>query len=178
VIAIRIAEGTSSHSFGYGDAEMILRERMKDRRPNLDIEVMQHGLSTVFGCTIDYAHHGPSSGSREWLKGNMALYYLRDIMMKDILRGRKPPDLVLRGHYHSLVQVFNRMNGADGKVYRSWLYVLPALCGANGFAVQVTKSEYEITNGIVAWEIIDGRVRESFEFVKVTDIRFEENILQ
>ena len=93
------------------------------------------------------------------------------------MRGRKPPDLVLRGHYHSLVEVFNRLNGADGKVYRSWLYVLPALCGANGFAVQVTKSEFEITNGIVAWEVIDGRVRESFEFIKTFDYRIREELL-
>ena len=177
VVAIRIAEGTGSHSFGYGDAEIILASRMKDRRPDLDVQVMQHGLATVYGCTIDFAHHGPNSGGREWLKGNVALYHLRDIMMKDVLRGRKPPDLVLRGHYHSIVEVFNRLNGADGKVYRSWLYVLPSLCGANGFAIQVTKSEFEITNGIVAWEIIDGRVRESFEFIKTFDYRVREELL-
>jgi len=53
----------------------------------------------------------------------------------------------------------------------------PSLCGANGFAVQVTKSEFEITNGIVAWEIIDGRVRESFEFTKTTDARIREELL-
>ena len=84
VVAIRIAEGTGSHSFGYGDAEIILASRMKDRRPDLDVQVMQHGLANVYGCTIDFAHHGPNSGGREWLKGNVALYYLRDIMMKDV----------------------------------------------------------------------------------------------
>lgn len=177
VVKIRIAHGTGSHSFGYGDAEIILAGRMKDKRPDLDVQVMQHGYASVYDCTVDFAHHGPNTGSREWLKGNVALYYLKDIMMRDILRGRKPPNLVLRGHYHSLVEVFNRINGADGKVYRSWLYVLPSLTGANGFAVQVTKSEFEITNGIVAWEIIDGRVRESFEFIKTTDIRTKEELL-
>jgi hypothetical protein len=98
-------------------------------------------------------------------------------MMKDILRGRVPPQLVLRGHYHQVVEVFNRMNGADGQKYRSWLWVLPSLCGLNSFALQKTASEYEITNGIVAFEVIDGKIREAFEFTKTFDVRERDLII-
>lgn len=177
VVAVRIDSGTAAHSFGYGDAESVLASRITDRFPNIDAKTVYHGLSTIAGVKVDHAHHGPTAGSREWLKGNNALYYLKDIMMKDIMRGKSPPQLVLRGHYHTLVQVFNRINGADGKVYRSWMYVLPALCGANGFALQATKSEYEFTNGIIAFELVEGRIRESFEFVKTLDSRDAEVIL-
>lgn len=174
---IRVDSGTSTHSFGNSDAESLLVSRIRDRKPDLNVELLDHGLSEICGVLVDHAHHGPYTGSREWLKGNVALYYLRDLMMKDILRGRKPPQLVLRGHYHAVVEVFNRINGADGKVYRSWLWVLPSLCGINGHALKVTRSEYEITNGIVAFEVIDGRLREAYEFTKTLDTRAREVIL-
>ena len=177
VVAVRVDEGTAVHSFGQGSAESLLVKRIKDRYPKIDAKVVPHGLSTIYDVKIDHAHHGPYTGSREWLKGNVAQYYLKDIMMKDILRGRQPPHLVLRGHYHSVVEVFNRIRGADGKAYRSWLWVLPSLCGMNGFARQVTKSEYEITNGIVAFEVIDGHIREAYEFTETMDTRVTEDIL-
>lgn len=177
LIAVRIDAGTESHAFGDGDAEELLAYNMKQKKPNLDVKFVSHGISEVCGLWIDHAHHGPQTGSREWLRGNVALYYLRDLMMKDILRGRVPPDLVLRGHYHSVVQVFNRINGADNKVYRSWLYVLPSLCGLNGYAIKKTGSEYEITNGILAFEVIDGKLKDSFEFTKTFDVRDRETII-
>lgn len=177
LIAVEIDKGTATHSFGYGDAEVILADKIKDNFPKVNARAVYHGLSEVFGVKVDHAHHGPSTGSREWLKGNIAYYYLKDLMIKDILRGRKPPHLVLRGHYHSVVEAFHRINGADGEVFRSWLYVLPALCGANGFAIQVTKSEFEFTNGIMAWEVVDGKIREAFEFTKTLDSRINETIL-
>lgn len=177
LIAIRVDSGTATHSFGHGDAEELLIARINDKKPNIDAQIVDHGLSEIFGVQIDHAHHGPQIGSREWLKGNVALLYLRDQMMKDILRGRIPPQLYLRGHYHAVVEVFNRINGQDGKIHRSWLWVLPSLCGMNGFALKVTKSEYEITNGIVAWEIINGKIQEGIEFTKTTDIRTKETIL-
>lgn len=177
VVAYRADEGTSTHSFGYGDAESLLVSRIKDKFPKLDAKVIPHGLSNIYGVKVDHAHHGPFTGSREWLKGNVALYYLRDIMMRDIMRGREPPDLVLRGHYHAVVEVFNRAMGKDGKVYRSWLWVLPSLCGMNGYARQKTRSEYEITNGIIAYEIINGKIRQAYEFTEMVDIRIAEDIL-
>jgi len=97
--------------------------------------------------------------------------------MKDIMRGRVPPHLVLRGHYHSVVQVFNRINGKDDSVYRSWLWVLPSLCGINNYAIEKTGSEYEITNGIIAFEIVDGKLKDSYEFTKTIDTRDRETIL-
>ena len=177
VVAYRADEGTPIHSFGDGSAEALLVDKIKDNFPKFDAKVVSHGLSDICGITVDHAHHGPHYGIREWTRGNIALYYLRDLMMKDILRGKKPPDLVLRGHYHSVVEVFNRMRGPDDKNYRSWLWVLPSLCGMNGYATKITQSEYEITNGIVAWEIIDGRIREAFEFTETMDLREVETII-
>jgi hypothetical protein len=177
LIAVRVDTGTGSHAFGNGDAEELFVDNLKKDKPGLDVQLMRHGLSEICGVLIDHAHHGPYVGSREWLKGNIAILYLRDLMMKDILRGRVPPQLVLRGHYHQVVEVFNRMNGADGNTYRSWLWVLPSLCGLNSFALQKTGSEYEITNGIVAFEVIDGKIREAFEFTKTFDVRERDLII-
>ena len=177
VIAFRVDDGTGVHSFENGSAEALLVDRIKDRFPKLDAKVMSHGLSEVCGITVDHAHHGPHPGIRIWTEGNVAQYYLRDLVMKDVLRGKAPPHLVLRGHYHEVVEVFYRCRAPDGKYYRSWLWVLPSLCGMNGHAMKVTQSEFEIVNGIVAFEIIDGRIREAFEFTKVTDMREVEKII-
>jgi len=177
LVAIRIDTGTGSHSFGDGDAEEILTHTLKQAKPGLDIQFTRHGISEIGGVWIDHAHHGPQTGSREWLRGNVAWYYLKSLMMKDIMRGRVPPHLVLRGHYHSVVQVFNRINGKDDSVYRSWLWVLPSLCGINNYAIEKTGSEYEITNGIIAFEIVDGKLKDSYEFTKTIDTRDRETIL-
>jgi hypothetical protein len=177
VVALRVDEGTASHSFGNGSAEQLLVDFVKERYPNVSASVVSHGLSNIGGLKVDHAHHGPHYGIREWTRGNVALYYLRDIMMKDILRGRKPPDLVLRGHFHSVVEVFHRLSGKDNKVHRSWLWVLPSLCGMNGHALKVTQSEYEIINGIIAFEILDGRLRDTLELTKMLDLREMETIL-
>lgn len=177
LVAVRIDAGTEAHSFGYGDAEELLVYNVQQIRKNIDIQLVEHNVSNIYGLLIDHAHHGPNPGKREWTKGNVALYYLRDLMMRDILRGRTPPQLVWRGHYHQVVEVFNRINGPDNKVYKSWLWVLPSLCGMNGFALQRTQSEFELTNGIVAFEVVDGKVKDAYEFTKMLDLRGREIIL-
>jgi len=73
---------------------------------NKDIKMCQHGLLDIDGVTIDYAHHGPFPGSRSWLKGNIARYYLRDLMMREIMNGNSPPKLVVRAHYHTPVEEY------------------------------------------------------------------------
>lgn len=177
VVAYRVDDGTGVHSFENGSAEALLVDRIKDRFPKMDAKVMSHGLSTICGVKIDHAHHGPHPGIRLWTEGNIATNYLKDLIMKDVLRGRVPPQLVLRGHYHEVVEVFFRCRAPNGKSYRSWLWVLPSLCGMNGHAQKITQSEFEIANGIVAFEIVNGKIREAFEFTKINDMREIETIL-
>lgn len=175
VKTIRLTKGTGSHVFGEGSSEILLEDILSDKYPKVDIRTVYHGLAEIAGITTDYAHHGPGQSKRKWLEGNTARYYLRDKMWKDILAGNKPPDLFLRGHFHEYIKEILEMQlGKDW--YESMLVVVPSLCGISDFARQATKSVYQITNGIIVFEIINGKIYETYKFIETLDTRTKESL--
>ena len=172
---LRIAKGTPEHNFGKGSAEILSKRLLKGIYPHVDVNALYHGLASLSGITIDYAHHGPSQSVRKWLEGNLARYYLRDIMMKEILAKREPPSLVLRGHYHSYVKE-TLWIGGESEDYESTLIVVPSLCMIDEYARKITRSNYQITNGMVAVEIIDGQIYKTYKFAETIDIRTKEQL--
>ena len=92
------------------------------------------------------------AGSREWLIGNVARYYLRSHIWAEWKAGEYPSRLYVRAHYHSWVRetIHDSFGGRPGSFD---LIVLPRMAGMSEFARQVTQSEYRVTNGIVALEI-------------------------
>lgn len=171
LVAMRIAVGTEAHNFGMGSAEIMVQELLQAQYPKSDIKVCYHGLLTVGGVNIDFAHHGPHPGSRSWLKGNIVRFYLRDLMTREILAGNKPPDLVMRAHRHEYIH--ETLN--CGK-YFSRICLGPSYSMLGDYAVMATQSAHEITNGLVAWEIKDGRLREPYKFMKTRDVRTKEEL--
>lgn len=176
LIALRMVGGTDSHGFGEASADLAVEGLLKRRLPKRDIGFVFHGLAEIVGLKVDYAHHGPYIGSRNWLKGNVARYYLRSLMMDEIVLGNIPPHLVLRAHYHSYVEEYLRISNAD-HIHKSWLTVIPSLCLMSDYARQATRSQFTVTNGIVAYEIVDGRIVEIHPFLSTLDIRSKEKIL-
>jgi len=173
VKVVRIAKGTSSHAFGEGTSEILLEDVLSDKYPKLDIRTVYHGLAEIAGVKIDYTHHGPGQSKRKWLEGNTARYYLRDKMLKEILAGNIPPELFLRGHFHEYIREILELQHGQ-KWYESMLVVVPSLCGIGDFARQITKSVYQITNGIIVFEIINGKIHETFKFTETLDTRTKE----
>ena len=100
-------------------------DRLTESHPKLDIGIAHHGRFAVDGVTFDLAHHGPSSGSRWWLRGNTARYYLRDRMLDDMALGKPPADVYLRGHYHVNIWETLRVEW-QGEMITSHLVVLPS----------------------------------------------------
>jgi hypothetical protein len=149
---VRISIGTSAHNFGEGAAEMLIGEILSNRYPSVDVKIVMHGLMTYEGVTFDYAHHGPGKGIRNWLYGNMARFYLRDLMMRDIMAGRRPPDVVERAHAH--VKVHELLETAN---HNSELFVVPSYCMMDDYAVQVTKSIEGLTHGLLMHECDCGK---------------------
>jgi hypothetical protein len=164
--------GTQAHNFGEGSSGLLLCNMLWARYPGIDIKPLYHGLLTFGGVSIDYAHHGPYPGSRDWLKGNVARFYLRDLMIRSIKRGENPPRLVLRGHYHQSVHEMLEDSG-----YLSELYVLPSYSMLNDHAVQATQSADEISHGLVVFEIEDGKILREHRLYKKLDIRTKEELL-
>lgn len=170
---IRIAKGTGAHVFDEGSAEILVANQLKAEFPNKDIAVTYHGEADIGTVLVDYSHHGPFPGSREWLRGNVARYYLQDLMIRSIMAGKNPPRLILRAHYHTLVTERVTIR-ANGEKYVSDLALMPSYCGMGEYARRATRSMNKITNGLLAWEIENGNLSDPHEFVRSIDIRTKE----
>lgn len=167
---VRLAVGTAAHNFGEGSAEMLLGQILADRYKHVDVRVMTHGFLTYSGVTFDDAHHGPGKGIRNWLYGNVARFYLRDLMQREILAGRRPPDVVERAHAH--VKVHEVLETGD---FYSEIFVVPPYCMMDDYAIQVTKSIEGLQNGLLMHECDNGKHRHEW-LVRTLDTRMREEI--
>jgi len=174
-VTMRLCVGTAAHNFGEGSTELVVSEMLRERHHELDLKVLYHGLAQVRGVRVDYAHHGPSPGIRDWTQGNVARLYLRSLVNADIKEGKEPPHLVVRGHYHQYCRemVETRYNG---HWHQSWLVILPSYCGMDDFGHKATRSKAYQHHGMIAWEIIDGELGRMMRLVKVLDLRTKETL--
>lgn len=170
---VRFASGTGIHELGEGSSSIIITNTMRSKYPEKDIGVVYHGILSIDNFTIDYAHHGPSMGSRKWLEGNELRLYLRSIMMGEIMSGHNPPDLIIRGHYHTYRREFLEI-GVNGKFLESWAMLLPGFTFKDDYTRRATKSEFKQTIGMIALEIVDGRLIKTIPLIKTFDIRTKE----
>lgn len=169
----RLAHGTQAHSFLMGSSTHLVRQMLADKHPDKDVRACYHGLIEYNGYMVDYAHHGPHPGSRSWLRGNIARLYLRDLMDREIKRGNRPPDLVVRGHYHTPVHE-TLTDEANGQEYVSDLYIVPSWCGMDDHAQQATRSHDSITFGMLVIEIVDGAKVKAHKLYDSLDLRKRE----
>jgi hypothetical protein len=168
--AVKIIKGTGAHTFGYGSSEITITKQLKTEFPNVPIKFCDHALSTINEMPTDISHHGPTAGSRHWLKGNEARYYLRSEMEQEISAGHVPPRLYVRAHYHEDVEE-TLIIKANGKRYKSTIVILPSLCYIDDFADQAAKSPSRITHGMYVFEIIDGDLGRVIPLTKSVDVR-------
>lgn len=172
---VRLTEGTGVHVFGEGSSELIVGMALREKFASVDTKVFSHGLGNIDGLEVDYAHHGPPPGTRAWLSGNEARYYLRSLMMRHIMDGKTPPRLVLRSHYHNYVRETVVIPHGDEDI-ESTLVVTPSYSTINEHAKKSTKSEYKVTNGLVAIEVVDGQLSRVKRYTKTKDVRTKETL--
>lgn len=177
VVSLRIAVGTGAHNFGEGTADEIVAALIQKDFPKKNIKTLYHGLAEVgeSGFFVDYAHHGPFFGSRNWLRGNTARLYLQSLMLDDLDAGDCPANLVLRGHYHTFVKTWFGIT-RNHVEYESWLTILPSLCLLGDYATQASQSVNRVSPGMVAFEIINGKLHGIYPFIKTLDNRTRERI--
>jgi len=167
---VRLVTGTAIHV--PNSAEMRTAHRLAVLTGR-DVQAVHHARLSVDGVVFDVAHHGPFPGSRDWLRGNVARYYLRSCMYEDRRQGLEPARVYLRGHYHTWVhEVLDE--AWQGQRWQSDLYVLPSFCGLTAYARKVTRSEPVLVNGLVAFEIVDGVLVSAHEMLDWLDLRTEE----
>lgn len=173
---IRIAKGTGVHNCGLGSSEIMVASFLSAKHPVIDTKPMYHGLCTLPSkFIVDFAHHGPVTGKRNWLKGNDARLSLRSIMMDEIQQGNIPAKLYLRGHRHDKVIEQIWLYFCNER-YESMLAVVPPLCLLNDFGIMATQSSFLATTGMLAFEILNDRIYDVHELTSTLDIRVKETI--
>jgi len=170
--AVRYIKGTGAHEFGEGSSTSVLGKLSQGIHPDIDCAVSDHSLITINGMEVDISHHGPPPGSRKWLEGNEVRYYLRDLMLRDLIEGKVPPRMVFRGHYHQYVQ--ESLTISNGTFHTSTLVLTPSFTFPNGYARKVVRSPSRITHGMVVVEIVDGQPLRIHPLLKTIDIRTRE----
>ena len=166
-----LVQGTGSHEFGEGSSPIVVGGELAKRYKRVTTICTRHGLLDVDGAGVDVAHHGPTPGGRSWLTGNQLRYYTRSVMIDDILLGNEPPAAIVRAHYHTGIRETVREGGHVCEAF-----VLPSYCGMTHYAVQVTRSAYLLSCGLVALEFVDGALREVYPFWRSVDLRQREAV--
>lgn len=173
--AIRLVFGTGSHEFGEGTSMLILKSQINQNNKKCSVEVITHGLLNIQENLIDYAHHGPGVGIRDWLNGNEVRFYLRNILYGEQKNGGIPPKLILRGHVHGFAhESIYRLE--NDHLEKSSITILPSMCGMSEFAKQGGKSPSRLINGTMIYEISKDGISDPIPTIKIADIRFKENI--
>lgn len=168
----RMVKGTGAHEFGFSSATLEILRSMRLLYPDIDMKAVMMGLITLNGVEIDATHHGASAGRRKWLEGNEARYYLRDRMMRDIKERGRPADIYIRGHYHTPLIEYLRVDG-----FWSILLLMPSMKIGGEYTAQVTRSLPYIKNGLAALEIEGGKIRDIHEYYERVDMRTKEEFI-
>jgi len=173
VRTFRLTAGTDAHNFDDANAEKLIMSNIKLIYPEINCELVTHGLGNIDGVEIEYAHQGPFTGSRQHLKGNLAHQYLRDKMTTELMAGKTPPRLYGYGHYHEWIWVTETIS-VGNKDYTSTLFVMPSFNFPNLWTTAATRAQAHFTHGIIALEIIDGKFTDYRRFTKTLDRRTKE----
>ena len=173
VKVVRLIKGTGSHVFGEGSGEILVARALQQRFPDRDVKAMYHGWLDVAGVRVDAAHHGPGPGIRDWTSGNQMRYYMKSLADTEYKRGRWPPRLVLRAHYHTWKRETVR-DTLGGEPWQGDIMLVPSYCGMGDYARRATRSAWVQVHGLVAFEIAYGKLIEVHPFVHELDLRTEE----
>jgi hypothetical protein len=172
--SVKLVFGTGSHELGEGSSMILLKNYVEPSFPKVDIRIITHGLLNINDKLIDYAHHGPGTGIRDWLNGNEVRFYLKNIIYKEMRSGGIAPDLVLRGHVHGFAHESIYWI-KDNEMKKSSLTVVPSMCGMGEFGRQVSRSPGFISNGIVMYDINE-KLSDPMPIINLTDIRIRETL--
>lgn len=148
--------GTPAHVGESGSADEAVARILKATRPDgkkTGPYSAYHLKLNVDGVILDVCHHGPNTGNRMWSKGNGARSYARTIVLDALVMNQKPPDLIIRSHYHKMLHetLHEYGNTTEMLVTPSWQWM-------SSFATRVVSYEQISDIGGLVISIDAGRV--------------------
>jgi hypothetical protein len=100
---------------------------------------------------------------------------MKSLIQDEIDLGNTPPDLIIRGHFHEYIEEYY-VKKFMGQRYKVEMCIVPSYCGIDDHARQITKSKYVLEHGMVAYEIVDGKILDTVPLMNTIDIRTKEII--
>jgi hypothetical protein len=168
---VYIVRGTAAHTFGAGSSETVLTDALHVIYPNKTIKTAHHWLMNIAGLWLDIAHKGPFYGKRYWLKANEFHWYIQNVLMEDVADGDQPPDVMLRAHFHTYTRGWGWCQNVKG-YWECHGIITPAMSFINEYAKGSTHSKSKISCGVIALEVISGRLHKVHdEWVHWIDLR-------
>jgi len=174
---VRIIVGTAAHTWA-ASSEVLVAQRLAQMYPKVDTRPLYHASITLKdqrGQVVDCAHHGPFPGSRKWLEGNSARWYLKSAMLDELVDGITPPIVYARAHYHEYRHVGPERVRSRGVDVESRLIITPSYSGIDDYVRRATRSKRKIDHGLVALVFEDG-LREVIPLYQELDIRTKEEL--
>jgi hypothetical protein len=151
---IRFCYGTGAHDYGQQSATKGVAERCAAW--GYPVACVDHGVEEIDGCSIDWAHHGPTV-SRMEDKACAGRRYVIRLLRLFLERGKRAPDIVLRGHVHARITEMVKVPwGRDGVPVL--LSIGAPLAGMNEYAHKFTQSTPITEIGGTLIRIENGRV--------------------
>ena len=167
---VRVTKGTGVHVWGNGATETVLVHWLADAYPKVDIAITDHWVLDVDGYLIDVAHHGAGPGIRNWTKGNVFDLYIKSKIRDALDRNEAPPNMVLRGHFHEFTYGLAK-HQIDEHIYKAEGYIIPPMCFIGAHAQKVIKSPDRMSLGMMALEIVNGKLLDAHHFIHSIDLR-------
>jgi hypothetical protein len=166
-------KGTGVHVWGEGSTERLLTAQLKAAYPRKRIEITDHWLLNVKGVKVDVSHHGPGPGIRNWTRGNAFELYVKSILHDDIEAGAQVPDVILRGHKHEFT--YRRaIHQVRGRIWELPAFITPPMCFIGSHAQKVMNSPSYMGVGVLALEVINGKLHAFHPFTNYVDLRTRE----
>lgn len=170
---MRIVKGTGVHVWGSGATETVLTALLQKSYPKSDVKISSHWMLNVDGFRLDVAHHGPGPGMRNWTRGNVFELYLKSILKDDIETGIEPAHVVLRGHKHTFI--YRRaIHQVKNLIWELPGFITPPYCFIGSHAEKTENSPSFMGVGILALEVINGKLLQYHPFTHFVDLRTEE----
>jgi hypothetical protein len=170
---MRAVKGTGVHVWGEGSTETILTMLLAKQYPKKDVRIADHYLLNVDGYRLDVSHHGPGPGMRNWTRGNAFELYVKSILLDDLNAKREPPSMVLRAHKHEFTYA-HAIHQVMGEVWQLPAFIVPPYCFIGSHAQKAANSPSSMGVGVIALELINGKLLDWHAFTHYVDLRTQE----
>lgn len=172
---MRIVKGTGVHVWGEGSTETILTHLLQKEYPKKSVAINDHYMLSVDGFRVDVAHHGSGPGIRNWTRGNAFELYVKSVMRDAIDMGEEPPSMILRAHRHEFI--YRRaIHQTRENVWEMPAFITPPYCFIGSHAQKVMNSPASMGVGVLAFEILNGKLYDWHRFTHYVDLRTREAV--